>query len=201
VISRLTTLSVTLLTVCLTASAGVIDVTYTVSGSPGSWDLNFTVTNNLIASPTQDVYQFGVVLSAPGITGSPAPYDPNTIATQINFFNGGSANTYNNNWADFVDFNHLLPGTSLSGFMVNIADAAPPSSVPFYAFSVPSDFDPAHIYGGPGSFNIDPAFLTAGFEGTAVEAAAAATPEASTIGLMAIGLGLCGIFRRRIVSR
>ena len=195
--SRLITLSAILLAVCLTASAGAIDVTYTVSGSPGSWDLNFTVTNNMTAWPTQDVYQFGVVLSAPGITGSPAGYDPNAIATQINLFNGGSANIYNNNWVDFADFNHLLPGTSLSGFLANITDAAPPASVPFYAFSVPSDFDPSHIYTGPGAFNIDPGLLTAGFEGTAVEAVA--TPEASTFGAMALGLGLCALLRRKIL--
>lgn len=195
--SRLLTLSATLFTVCLTASAGAIDVTYTVSGSPGSWDLNFTVTNNLTAWPTQDVFQFGVVLSAPGITGSPTGYDPTAIASQFNFFLGGSTNVYNNNWVDFLDFNHLLPGTSLSGFIANIADATPPTSVPFYAFSAPSDFDPAHIYTGSDAFNIDSNFSTAGFEGTAVEAAAA--PEASTFGVMAIGLGLGALLRRKIL--
>ena len=197
---RLTTLSLILLTVCLTASAGAIDVTYTVSGSPGSWDLNFTVMNNMIAWPTQDVYQFGVVLSAPGITGSPTGYDPNSIVSQFNLFLGGSTNVYNNNWVDLVDFNHLLPGTNLSGFMVNIADAAPPTSIPFYAFSIASDFDPSHIYSGPDAFfiNSDPFLPNAGFEGTAVEAVA--TPEVSTFGVMVLGLGLCALSRGKIRS-
>lgn len=195
--NKLITLSLITLVACLTASASAVDVTYSVGGSSGSWDLNFTVTNNMTAWPTQDVYQFGVVLSAPGITGSPTGYDPHYYATEFTFFLGGSTNVYNNNWVDLSDFTHLLPGTSLSGFTVNINDAARPTAIPFYAFSVASDFDPNHLYDGPGSFHIDPAFLTAGFEGTAVEADSA--PEASTVVLAAIGLGLCVPLRRKLV--
>src|ERR1035441_6009588 len=89
---------------CSVASAGAIDVTYAVSGSAGAWDLNFTVANNMTGGPEQDIYQFGVQLSVPGIIGSPTGYDPNaTTLPWTNFFNGGSEILYNNVWADFAD--------------------------------------------------------------------------------------------------
>ena len=50
--------------------AGVIDVTYTVSGSAGNYDLNFTVQNNLPGPPVEDIYFFGVKLSSPGTTNN-----------------------------------------------------------------------------------------------------------------------------------
>ena len=199
---RLVTLSLALIAACFVANAGAIDVTYNVSGSAGAWDLNFTVTNNMAAWPTQDIYQFGVVLSGQGVTGSPSGYDPTVYASWTNFFNGGQPIFYNNIWFDGTDFNHLLPGTSLSGFTVEIADIVAPVSVPWFAFSVANSFDPADIYTGPDAFNIDPNFLTAGFEGVAAPAAAAApaVPEPSPFGLMVLGLATC-VFLRRNAAR
>ncbi|MCU1232339.1 MAG: hypothetical protein JWP63_306 [Candidatus Solibacter sp.] len=171
--------------------AAAIDVTYTVNGSAGAWDLNFAVSNNMTAWPQQDIYQFGVALSAPGVTGSPAGYDPTLYATWTNFFLGGSAIFYNNIWFDGSDFNHLLPGTGLAGFTVTVADLVAPTSVAWFAFSVPVSFDPADIYTGSDSFNIDPDFLTAGFEGDA-----AAVPEPAPPILLAFGFATCGFLRR-----
>ena len=178
---------------CSVASAGVIDVTYAVSGSPGAWDLNFTVANNMTGGPEQDIYQFGVQLSVPGIIGSPTGYDPNAIPLPwTNFFYGGSSIYYNNVWLDFFDFNHLLSGTSLSGFIVEVTDDIAPAVVPWFAYAYPSSFDPAELYAGPGAFAVDASF-GAGFEGTA-------SPEPSTLGLLVIGLGI-GVFLRRNVVR
>jgi hypothetical protein len=174
------------------ASAGAIDVTYAVSGSPGAWDLNFTVANNMTVGPEQDIYQFGVQLSAPGIIGSPAGYDPNSPFALLPIFAGGSSILYNNVWVDFVDFNHLLSGTSLSGFIVEVTDAVAPASVPWFAYAYPSSFNPDEVYTGSGAFANDPTF-GAGFEGVA-------TPEPSTLGLLVIGLGI-GVFLRRNVAR
>ena len=182
---------------CSVASAGAIDVTYAVSGSPGAWDLNFTVANNMTGGPEQDIYQFGVQLSAPGIIGSPAGYDPNaTTLPWTNFFYGGSAILYNNVWVDFVDFNHLLSGTSLSGFIVEVPDDVAPAIVPWFAYATPSSGDPAELYTGSGAFAVDP--FTAGLEGIA--SPDIASPEPSTLGLLVIGLGI-GVFLRRNVVR
>jgi PEP-CTERM motif len=180
------------LVACSVACAGVIDVTYTVSGSPGAWDLNFTVADNLTAGPAQDIYQFGVQLSVPGIIGSPAGYDP--TATSIpwtNFFNGGKPILYNNVWVDFLDFNHLLSGTSVSGFIVEVPDEVAPTVVPWFAYAYSSSLDPADLYTGPEAFSVDPSF-GAGFEGTA-------SPEPSTLGLLIIGLGIGAFLRRKVV--
>lgn len=163
------------------AYASAVDVSYTVSGSPGAWDLNFAVTNNMTAWPAQDVYQFGVLLSAGNVTGSPTGYDPTMFTSWTNFFNGGGPFLYKNIWVDLNDFNHLLPGQSLSGFTVGITDAEPPVSVQWFALSVPDTFDPADIYTGTDAFNIDSGLLTAGFEGVGTQATAtSATPEPST---------------------
>jgi len=189
---RLAAFVVALIT-CSAASAGAIDVTYTVSGSPGAWDLNFTVANNMTGGPVQDIYQFGVQLSAPGIIGSPAGYDPNaTPIPWTNFFNGGKPIFYNNVWVDFVDFNHLLSGTSVSGFIVEVTDDVVPTVVPWFAYAYPSSLDPGELYIGSEAFNVDPS-IGAGFEGTA-------SPEPSTLGLLVIGLGI-GVFLRRNVVR
>jgi hypothetical protein len=190
---RLIVLVVAVFAACSVASAGAIDVTYTVSGSPGAWDLNFTVANNMTVGPTQDIYRFGVQLSVPGIIGSPTGYDPNaTTLPWTNFFNGGSQIFYNNVWVDFADFNHLLSGTSLSGFIVEVPDLVAPTVVPWFAFAIPTSFDPADVFVGPEAFVNDPTY-GAGFEGVA-------SPEPSTLGLLAIGLGI-GVFLRRNVVR
>jgi hypothetical protein len=190
---RLVVLVVAVFAACSVASAGVIDVTYTVSGSPGAWDLNFTVANNMTAGPQQDIYQFGVQLSGPGVIGSPTGYDPNaTPVPWSNYFYGGQPIFYNNVWVDFLDFYHLLSGTSLSGFIVEVTDDVAPAIVPWFAYAYPSSFNPAELYAGPGAFAVDPSF-GAGFEGTA-------SPEPSTLGLLVIGLGI-GVFLRRNVVR
>ena len=198
---RLIVLVVAVFAACSVVSAGAIDVTYTVSGSPGAWDLNFTVANNMTAGPQQDIYEFGVQLSVPGIIGSPTGYDPNaTTLPWTNFFYGGSTILYNNVWVDFLDFNHLLSGTSLSGFIVEVPDDVAPAIVPWFAYAYPSSFDPADLYAGPGAFVVDGTF-GAGFEGTAgAGSEGTASPEPSTLGLLVIGLGI-GIFRRRNVVR
>ena len=184
-------------------AAAPIDVTYTVSGSPGSWTLDFVVSNQIAASPTQDIYHFGVLLGGPGITGSPAGYDPNVQASWTNFFAGGSPLFYNNIWYDSTDFNHLLPGTSLSGFKATVTGATPPDHVSWFAYTVASSFDPADLYTGSDAFVIDPGFLTAGFEGTALRAPGAVgvgAPEVSSLTLMAIGIG-AGALLRRLAAR
>src|SRR5262245_36697130 len=54
--------------------ADPIDVTYSVTGSAGSWVLDFSVTNNL--GGTNDIYFFGVSLTDPNNIGGPAFWNP-----------------------------------------------------------------------------------------------------------------------------
>src|SRR5215471_17064217 len=128
---KLTKLLVLLLATTCAANSAAVTVTYTSTGSPGAWDLNFTVANNMTAWASEDLYLFGVLLSGPGITGSPTGYDPTLHPTWSNFFIGGSSNLYNNVWADETDFDHLLPGSSLSGFIAHVTDPVAPPLVPW----------------------------------------------------------------------
>ena len=52
------------------AYADPVDVSYTVSGSPGAWVLDFSVTNNL--GGTNSIYYLNVGLPTTSIVGSPA---------------------------------------------------------------------------------------------------------------------------------
>ena len=59
------------------ARAAAVDVSYTASGSPSNWVLDFSVTNSL--GGTNDIYFFGVSLpTGHNIVGSPTGYIANT---------------------------------------------------------------------------------------------------------------------------
>ena len=150
--------------VAFTASATPIQVSYTVTGSSGNWTLDFSVTNNEIGTD-QAVYLFGVMLNARDVVGSPIPYDPTVYPTWTNSGLGGSNTLYNNVWLDSSESN-LLPGQTLSGFDVHVADLMAPQAVPWFAFSI------GNIpYAGNDYFGGDP--TNPGFEGVA-------TPEPGT---------------------
>jgi hypothetical protein len=138
------------------AVAGPISVGYQTTGLAGNWTLDFVVRNNLPGAPDQDLYLFGVLLSAPNVVGSPAGYDPTLIGTWDNSSYGGSSTQYNNVWLD-VSVSQLLPGSILSGFEVKVTDATPPLSVQWFAFTVGNT-----PYLGGGNFG-DPS--NPGFEG------------------------------------
>ncbi len=165
------------------AAAGPIKVGYEISGSPFNWTLDFVVANNLTGAPDQALYLFGVRLTAFGVTGSPAGYDPTLITTWDNSAFGGSSLLYNNVWED-VSMSQLLPGTALSGFEVRIPEAAAPVSVPWFAFTIGST-----PYTGGGNFN-DP--YNPGFEGTA-----GPVPEPGAGILVPGALGALWLLRRK----
>jgi len=175
--------------VSLAAQANPIDVSYTVSGTSGAYVLDFTVTNNLLAFPSQNVYFFGVDLSGRDITGSPADYDPNAWPSWTNTSFGGSSTVYNNNWIDNI-YTDLLPGSSLSGFDVQISDAVAPTAVSWFAFAYsPDDVDP---YTGGGNFNGQ---QNPGFEGIA--GTDPSVPEPTTWIGMLTGLACIGLWQRK----
>ncbi|TWU27400.1 PEP-CTERM sorting domain-containing protein [Bythopirellula polymerisocia] len=181
------------------ASAGPIDVFYTVSGSPGSYDLDFSVTNNMLAWPTQNVYFFAVRLSVDQITGNPAPFSNNAPMDWNPFGYGGSATEYNNTWiAPVPPFApaFLLPGITHSGFVVHIPDLTAPTSVAWSAISIsPGD---VHPYTGGGNFITQ---ANPGFEGLAYPFT---VPEPNAVGLLLLGLTMlcttarCGTKQERL---
>jgi len=159
------------------SNAGPIDVSYTVSGSPGSYDLNFSVANNMLAWPTQDVYLWGVELGGYFVTGSPAGFiDYASSYPSYNpYIYGGPNINYNNLWASPIH-DVLLPGTTISGFVVHIPDAVAPSAVSWLAISASTDSAP---YTGGGNFISE---TNPGFAGIAT------VPEPSSLALAAFGL-------------
>jgi hypothetical protein len=156
--------------------ADPVAVSYSVSGSPGAWSLDFTVTNQEIGTD-QDIYLFGVLLSGPGVTGSPSAFDPMVYPTWTNSGLGGSDLLYNNVWLD-SSASSLTPGQTLSGFDVLVTDSTTPQSVPWFAIST-GDIP----YAGGENFG-DP--YNPGFEGTT-------TPEPATVWMLGTALGLLGL--------
>lgn len=149
-----------------------------------------SVTNNMLAWPTQNIYFFAVRLSVDNIVGSPAPFFNNAPA-DANWFNyGGSATDYNNTWfASGPPFApaFLLPGVTHSGFIVHIPDQVAPTAVSWSALSVsPSEI---HPYTGGGHF-INQA--NPGFEGLATPAVVPEPPSLLLSVLAVVGVMILG---------
>lgn len=169
------------------AQAAPIDVSYATTGSSGNYTLNFSVTNNLGGS--NDVYFFGVKLSQPGITGSPSgAWDSTLWPNWDNTAYGGSNTNYNNNWIDF-SFGNLLPGNTLGGFQVTVADLVAPGAVEWFAYAS------GGIWNGGGNFN---GIGNPGFEGTVGNVNQ--VPEPGSLALAGLGLVALALRKRAMVG-
>lgn len=152
-------------------------VSYSVSGTPGAYVLDFSV------SPSFDddmgVYFFGVAVdTGRDIVGSPAGWDPDEWTSWDNSPYGGSNTTYNNVWI----YGLISDGQTESGFLVNYTGASAPTSVDWFAFSSGGDYN-----GQDPFFNSS---VNPGFEGTAM------IPAPSALALLGLG-GVAAIRRRR----
>lgn len=176
------------------AQASEIDVSYTVSGSAGSWGYDFSIANNL--GGTNDIYFFGVELGARNIAGSPANWDPNAQNSWNTFlYVGGQGIDYNNIWVDGNFPTSILPGQTTSGFIASSTELTARSSVRWFAFSA----NP--VSGGTytGSFctmNCGAPFTNPGFEYSALQT----VPVPAALWLFGSALGLFGAMRRKTIG-
>jgi len=136
------------------ASANSIDVGFSVSGTPGNYTLDFSVTNNAVG----DLYFFGISLPGSSTAASPSGFSDHGIwqfPTMTSDFQCPSLGAciqgvpiYGSTWSDNGSstrssgpyFTSLLPGTTVSGFDVHISDLVAPSSVPFFAVNCVDNF-------------------------------------------------------------
>ena len=201
------------------SSAGVfaaaIGVSYTVTGSPGAWLLNFSFTNNV---PGQLLYFFGVNLPTQDVVSSPSGFvncwSTACSKTTINFSTDfapvttGLNETFNDLWhvAQIPNRPFILFGSTASGFEALATTLSAPTSVDWFALTA---IDTLPYLGNE---NIPFSGDCLSFEGVtcAVEdqqnplfaGTGSPVPEPGTLGLFVTGLiGLNGLTRRRVSKR
>jgi hypothetical protein len=165
------------------ANSAPVGVTYSVSGAPGDYVYDFSVTNNVGGNAS--LYFFGVQIGNTDVVSSPGGWSANSYDTPwSNGGYGGSSTSYDNVWCCG---GQIAVGQTLSGFEVESTAAAPVSSVPWFAY--------ANIY--PQDLNADGHFssdFNPGFEGIAT---VAAVPEPSTWAMMILGFCSLGFMAYR----
>ncbi|MDO8988745.1 MAG: PEP-CTERM sorting domain-containing protein [Sideroxyarcus sp.] len=180
-----------IISACMFFCASIVQaapvVTFTTSGSAGSWLVDFSVTNTL--GGTNNIYFFGVQAPTTNIVSSPTGWTSYQTFSNISAF-GGSSATYNDVWLIPTSSSAVItPGDTVGGFNViyNTVDA--PTSVSWFAFSY------GDTYTGSDHFYND---KNPGFQGVAtVEQTVTAVPEPETYAMLMVGLGLLGFSARR----
>ena len=162
-------------------------VTYTATGIAGSWDLEFSLTNNFLPGEG-DFYFLGVSLeTGRNIVATPSGWDSDRYREWSNQSYGGSSIRYNNVWLNLYSRpDDILPSYTKSGFVAHCSSLDAPSSVPFFAFAA------AGVYNGYSNYSN---YWNPGFEGTAT-LTTNAVPEPA--GFAVLGLGVIGLLRRRL---
>ena len=167
------------------AAAKPVDMTFTVTGTPGDWTLNFDVANNMTGTDLS-LYFVGVAVDGGTVAGNPLDFSSTAYPTWNNVVYGGSDFTYNGVWINngHVDY----AGQNLGGFLVNTTSVAAPTSVEWFAFFSGSE------YVGLSSLNTENG--NPGFGGFA-SPMVSSVPEPSSFALLLAGLGVAGFLARR----
>lgn len=181
--SKFTILAITALLASVASAQRAPTVSYTVTGSAGAWDLNFSITNNFNAGEGL-LYFFGVKSpTGRNIVASPANWDPDFWPDWDNTLYGGSSITYNNNWIVDNSSNDLPEGSTASGFVVRTTDLTAPSFMAYF------------LYAESGTYQGNDHFNSAGNPGFEGVAFANTVPEPASVAVL--GLGAIALFRRR----
>lgn len=172
------------------ALAGPVDVGYTVSGGPKQWTLDFWVKNNL-SSPIDDMRILVVGLELPPGSSVAAPegFEVDRYDRYFHGGAGGSSIQYNRAWVAAA--RRLLPSETVGGFLVQIDQADPPASIPWFVLA---RSESRAEYQGEGHFGNR---LHPGFEGLAV----ASVPEPATCALFSAGLAWAALAACRVRRR
>jgi hypothetical protein len=116
----------------------LVDVTYTLTGSPGFWVYDFTVTNNLSPSIIPgygDIVAFGVNVGSNWGPGRIYVSNGDNWQSPGNSVQITDGSVYNYNWETTVTEAPLLPGHTMTGFSILDRDATPQIRVPWYAYT------------------------------------------------------------------
>lgn len=164
-------------------------VTFTTSGSAGSWLTDFSIENTL--GGTNNIYFFGVQAPTNNVVSTPlfwAAYG-NNGATWSNSGNGGSDTAYNNYWAVSALSSHVIRPGQAGSFSVLYESIAAPTSVAWFAYAAGGTYNDGDNFAS----NIYP-----GFEGVAsVPSPVTPVPEPETYAMLMVGFGLLGFSARR----
>ena len=138
-----------------TAQANPVDASFTVSGSPGNWLVDLSLTNNL--GGTNIIYFVGIQLPSTNEISAPAGWYYNPGDNPWTYTPSGTV--FNNPWCGLGCFDAatailvgIKPGQTLGGFEALDTSLTQPTNLPWFAYSWSGTFD-GPGYEGPGCFN------------------------------------------------
>ena len=163
-------------------------VSYTVSGTPGQYTMDFTVNNTTPGTSGFDIYFFGVLVDGVASSSPSGYYSSYYFATHTVETTGPAYDwPFNNTWID-PTYTALPTGSTRSGFDVSDTDQNAPTSVQYFAFG----YDAGVPYTGPGNEDMSSPYNSPLFVGYAV----VAVPEPATVSIIA-GASLLLLLSRR----
>jgi len=186
---------VLLLSLSAIAGAIPVSVTYTATGGPGAWQLDFTLANNMnaLGYTDQDLYFFGVYLGATDIITTPTGWSNADIPWNPSGQGGPNIN-FDNTWITETGLTDSIPpGGSSSSFVAGFTGVTAPSSLDWFIYTDSGTGVPytnGDDLNGPSSNPL--------FAGT-VELSST-TPEPNLVLLAGVGL-LAIITRRKVLGK